>query len=54
MISVILPAYNEEENIEPAVKEISAVLEGCGEDFELLFVSDGSTDSTYEKIRTMS
>jgi len=54
MISVILPAYNEEENIEPAVKEISAVLEGCGEDFELLFISDGSTDSTYEKIRTIS
>ena len=54
MISVILPAYNEEENIEPAVKEISAVLEGCGEDFELLFISDGSTDSTYDKIRTLS
>ncbi len=54
MISVILPAYNEEDNIEPAVKEISAVLEGCGEDFELLFISDGSTDSTYEKIRSIS
>lgn len=54
MISVILPAYNEEDNIKPAVKEISAVLEGCGEDFELLFISDGSTDSTYEKIRAMS
>ena len=54
MISVILPAYNEEDNIEPAVKEISAVLEGVGEDFELLFISDGSTDSTYEKICNLS
>ena len=54
MISVILPAYNEEDNIEPAVKEISAVLESCGEDYELLFVSDGSTDSTYDKICTLS
>ena len=54
MISVILPAYNEEDNIEPAVKEISAVLESCGEDYELLFVSDGSTDSTYGKICALS
>ena len=54
MISVILPAYNEEDNIEPAVKEISAVLESCGGDYELLFVSDGSTDSTYDKICALS
>ncbi|MCR5619210.1 MAG: glycosyltransferase [Lachnospiraceae bacterium] len=54
MISVILPAYNEEDNIEPAVSEISAKLEGCGEDFELLFISDGSTDSTYERICAIS
>ena len=54
MISVILPAYNEEDNIEPAVREISAVLGGCGEDFELLFISDGSTDSTYERICAIS
>ena len=54
MISVVLPAYNEEDNIEPAANEISHVLESTGEDYELLFISDGSTDSTYEKIVSVS
>jgi dolichol-phosphate mannosyltransferase len=54
MISVVLPAYNEKENIVPAVTEISKVIEGCGEDYELLFISDGSSDGTYERIKEQS
>ena len=50
MISVILPAYNEEENIGPAVENLSAILDGEGIDFELLFVDDGSKDGTWQKI----
>ncbi len=54
MISVVLPAYNEESNIEPAIREISAVMEGCNEDYELVFISDGSSDSTYSVIKEAS
>lgn len=54
MISVVLPAYNEADNIEPAVSEISKVLTGCGEEYELVFISDGSTDGTYEKVQTIA
>ena len=49
MISVILPAYNEEENIGPAVEKLSAILDEEGIDFELLFVDDGSKDGTWQK-----
>ncbi len=54
MISVVLPAYNESDNIEPAVSEISKALTDCSEDYELVFISDGSTDGTYEKIKKIS
>ena len=50
MISVVLPAYNEKDNIVPAIKEISEVLKTSGEDYELVFVSDGSSDGTYDEI----
>ena len=48
MISAVIPAYNEEDNIFPAAEAISAAL--SGEDFELIFVDDGSTDATWERI----
>ncbi len=50
LLSVVLPAYNEKENIAPATEELSKVLEPLEEDYEILFVSDGSTDGTYEEI----
>ena len=50
MISIVLPAFNEEENIAPATQALREVLTACGEEFELLFISDGSTDATYERI----
>lgn len=49
-LSVILPAYNEQDGVAPAVKRISAVLEGAGIPFELIFVNDGSGDGTWQAI----
>jgi len=49
-ITVILPAYGEEKNIDPAVRAVSEVLESCRVDYELLFVDDGSRDGTWERI----
>ncbi|MCR5739731.1 MAG: glycosyltransferase family 2 protein [Lachnospiraceae bacterium] len=54
MVSVVLPAYNEADNIELAVSEISKTLSGTGEEYELVFISDGSSDGTYEKIQAAS
>lgn len=50
MLSIILPAYNEEQNIERTIKTLSGLLEKEGIPFELLFISDGSADGTYEEI----
>lgn len=43
-LSLVVPVYNEEENLEPLVREIAAALEPIGSSYELLLVDDGSTD----------
>jgi dolichyl-phosphate beta-glucosyltransferase len=45
-LSVVIPAYNEAERIGPTLEAISAHLQACGMAFEIIVVSDGSTDST--------
>lgn len=49
-LSVIVPAYNEEENVERAYARLSAVLDGLGTDWELIFSVDPCTDRTEELI----
>lgn len=48
-VSVIVPAFNEELN---AVKTINNLLKSTYQNLEILFVDDGSKDSTYEKVKT--
>ncbi len=50
LLSIVLPAYNEEQNIENTAKTLSGLLEGEQIDYELVFVSDGSRDGTYDEI----
>ena len=47
-LSVILPAYNEEPNIDRVVRQVMAYLEPTGIDYEVLPVNDGSRDRTAE------
>ena len=54
LLTVILPAYNEEDNIHPAAETISGLLEGEHIPFELLFVNDGSKDGTWTAIQRES
>lgn len=46
-VSIIVPIFNEEENIERLYNEINSVLEN----FELIFVDDGSTDKSWQEIK---
>ncbi len=50
MLSVVIPAYNEEEMIPTTVSVIDKTLSEADIPHELLFVNDGSKDSTWEKI----
>ena len=52
-ISVILPAYNEEEGIRPAVLEVNDYLKNKFKDYEILVVSEGSTDNTGGVVRQL-
>jgi len=51
MISVILPAFNEEKNIKLAVEKVLSFLESIQKDFEIIVVNDGSTDKTLEQMQ---
>jgi glycosyltransferase involved in cell wall biosynthesis len=46
LLSIALPAYNEEVTLEPIVREAIAVAERLGDHYEILIVDDGSTDAT--------
>ena len=50
-LSIVIPVYNEEENIEPLLKEIFGSLSSDPDFLELLLVDDGSLDRTAELIR---
>ena len=50
VLSIVLPAYNEEQNIANTVKVLSGILEQNEIDYELVFISDGSRDGTYAEI----
>ena len=45
-ISVVVPVYNEEENLPVLAAEIRTALEGIGRPYEVIYVDDGSTDSS--------
>jgi len=45
-LSVVVPLFNEAENLRPLAGEIAAALAPGGLDYELLFVDDGSTDAS--------
>lgn len=46
--SVVVPVYNERDNLEPLVDAVRPVMEAVGGSFELLLVDDGSTDGSSE------
>ncbi len=50
LLSIVLPAYNEEQNIANTAKVLGEQLGGEGIDYELVFISDGSKDGTFQEI----
>ncbi|HEY8616127.1 glycosyltransferase family 2 protein [Phenylobacterium sp.] len=53
-LSVIVPCFNEEEVLPETHRRLGAVLDSLGEDYELLYVNDGSRDRTLAMLRDLA
>jgi len=53
-ISIVVPLYNEQDNLEPLLERIQETLARLGRSFEVIFVDDGSTDESFQVIRRLS
>lgn len=54
LLSVVIPAHDEESGIAHAVATIRDVLESCGMRWEIVIVDDGSRDRTFECVRELA
>jgi dolichol-phosphate mannosyltransferase len=52
-LSILIPAYNEEEGIEATVQQIVQTLESCHIDFEILVINDNSRDNTENVLKRL-
>ncbi len=53
-LSIIVPLYNEEDNIEPLYRATTQAVEPLGLAFEIIFVDDGSRDQTFARTEALA
>jgi glycosyltransferase involved in cell wall biosynthesis len=46
-LSIVVPVFNEEENVEPVIREIHSVVSSLEKSYEIIVVDDGSRDQTF-------
>lgn len=54
LVSVVIPVYNEEENLPELLSRLKASMDSLGRSYEILFVNDGSRDRSLEILRQAS
>jgi len=52
-LSLVAPCYNEAENVAAFQDAVIAAFEGCGYDYEIVFVDDGSRDATLHNLKKL-
>ena len=53
-LSVFLPVYNEQDNIEQLNMRLAEALEGIGRSYEVIYIDDGSTDHSMARLRKIA
>jgi dolichol-phosphate mannosyltransferase len=53
-LSIVIPVYNEIENLEPLLEQITRALQGYVAPYEIIAVDDGSTDGSMAKLRELA
>lgn len=53
-LSIVIPAFNEEDNITEAVRRVSEVAQNLGMEHEIIVVNDGSRDKTGDCVRALA
>ena len=54
MLSFVIPAYNEEKNTGIIYSLLIEIIEKINEEYEIIFVNDGSTDNTTEQLKQLA
>ena len=52
-LSLVVPCYNEAENVAAFQAAVIGAFEGCGYDYEIIFVNDGSRDATLHNLKKL-
>ena len=52
-LSLVVPCYNEAENVAAFQEAVISAFEGCGYNYEIVFVDDGSKDATLHNLRKL-
>ena len=53
MISIVIPLYNEADNVEPLYTELTAALAEIGRTYEVIVVDDGSRDDSFDRLKAI-
>jgi glycosyltransferase involved in cell wall biosynthesis len=53
-LSIVVPMYDEAENVQPMHAALTQTLDDLGLDYEIIVVDDGSTDGTYDRLSELS
>jgi undecaprenyl-phosphate 4-deoxy-4-formamido-L-arabinose transferase len=54
MISLVIPVYNEEENLHILMERVRPVMQGMGRPYEIIFIDDGSRDSSLSILKGLA